>query len=112
VEGGGGGGGGAEEFPAEEMKEQVVFTSYFERGFNLTAGDFFRGLIYYYKLELVHLVPNTFTVVSTFNHFCEAYLRISLHFLFWRHLFCVNSIVKRSSPLGAVMFCLRLGLKS
>jgi hypothetical protein len=63
-----------EEFPTEDVKEQVVFVSFFERGFNLPVGDFFRGLLYYYKLELVHLLPNSITVVSTFIHFCEAYL--------------------------------------
>jgi hypothetical protein len=63
-----------EEFPSEDVKEQVVFASFFERGFNLPAGDFFRGLLYYYRLELVHLVPNSITLVSTFIHFCEAYL--------------------------------------
>jgi hypothetical protein len=63
-----------EEFPSEDVKEQVVFASFFERGFNLPVGDFFRGLLYYYQLELVHLVPNSITVVSTFIHFCEAYL--------------------------------------
>jgi hypothetical protein len=36
-----------EEFPTEDVKEQVVFASYFERGFNLRAGDFFRGQLYY-----------------------------------------------------------------
>jgi hypothetical protein len=35
-----------EEFPSEDVKEQVVFVSFFERGFNLPAGDFFRGLLY------------------------------------------------------------------
>jgi hypothetical protein len=67
-----------EEFPSEDVKEQVVFGSFFERGFNLLAGDFFRGLLYYYRLELVHLFPNSITVVSTFIHFCEAYLGIRL----------------------------------
>jgi hypothetical protein len=33
-----------EQFPSEDVKEQVVFRS-FERGFNLPVGDFFRGLI-------------------------------------------------------------------
>jgi hypothetical protein len=70
-----------------DIKEQVVFASFFERGFNLPAGDFFRGLLYYYGLELVHLVPNSITVVSTFIHFCEAYLGISPHFLLWRYFF-------------------------
>jgi hypothetical protein len=59
-----------EEFSSEDVKEQVVFSSFFKRGFNFPAGDFFRGLLYYYILELVHLVPNSITVVSTFIHFC------------------------------------------
>jgi hypothetical protein len=74
-----------EEFLSEDVKEQVVFASFFERGFNLPAGDFFRGLLYYYRLELVHLVPNSVTVVSTFIHFCEAYLGIPSHFLLSRY---------------------------
>jgi hypothetical protein len=101
-----------EEFPTEDVKDQVVSTSFFERGFNLPVGDFFRGLLYYYKLELVHLVPNFITVVSTIIHFYEVYLGISPHFLLWRYLFCVKSTSKRSGPVGAVMFCSRSGLKT
>jgi hypothetical protein len=101
-----------EDFPTEDVKEQVVFASYFERGFNLPAGEFFRGLLYYYKLELVHLVLNLFSVVMTFIHFCEAYLGILPHFLLWRHLFCVKSTGKSSGPVRPVMFCLRSGLNS
>jgi hypothetical protein len=101
-----------EEFPTEDVREQVVFASYFEHGFNLPMGDFFRGLLYYYKLELLHLVPNSVNVVSTFIHLCEAYLGISPHFLLWRYLFCGKSTGKWSGPVGAVMFCLRSGLKS
>jgi hypothetical protein len=89
-----------EEFPSEDVKEQVVFASFFERGFNLLAGDFFRGLLYYYRLELVHLVPNSITIVSTFIHFCEAYLGIPPHFTLWRYFFCVKSTGKRSGPVG------------
>jgi hypothetical protein len=77
-----------EEFPSEDVKEQVVFVSFIERGFNLPAGDFFRGLLHHYRLELVHLVPNSITVVSTFIHFCEAYLGIPPHFLLWRYFLC------------------------
>jgi hypothetical protein len=80
-----------EQFPSEDVKEHVIFTSFFERGFNLSTGDFFRGLLYYYGLELVHLVPNSITVVSSFIHFCEAYLGISPHFLLWRYFFSVKS---------------------
>jgi hypothetical protein len=34
-----------EEFPTDDVKEQVVFASYFERGFNLPVADFFRGIL-------------------------------------------------------------------
>jgi hypothetical protein len=34
-----------EEFLSEDVKEQIVFGSFFERGFNLPEGDFFRGLL-------------------------------------------------------------------
>jgi hypothetical protein len=105
-------GAAGEEFPSEDVKEQVDFASFFERDFNLPAGDFFRGLLYYYMLELVHLVPNSVTVVSTFIHFCEAYLGILPHFLLWRYFFCVISTGKRSGSVGAVMFVLRPGLKA
>jgi hypothetical protein len=101
-----------EQFPSEDVKEQAIFASFFERGFNLPAGHFFRGLLYYYQLELVHLVPNSITLVSTFIHFCEAYLGILPHFLLWRYFFYVKSTGKRSGPVGAVMFNLRSGLKA
>jgi hypothetical protein len=84
-----------EQFASEDVKEQVIFASFFKRGFNLPVGDFFRGLLYYYQLELVHFVPNSITVVSTFIHFCEAYLGISP-----RYFFCVKSTGKRSGPGG------------
>jgi hypothetical protein len=100
-----------EQFPSEDIKEQVVFASFFEHGFNLPVGNFFRGLLYYYQLELVHLVPNSITIVSTFIHFYEAYLGISPHFLLWRYFFYVKSTGKRSRPVGDMMFNLSSGLK-
>jgi hypothetical protein len=83
-----------EEFPSEDVKEQVVFASFFERGFNLPVGDLFHGLLYYYRLELVHLVPNSIIVVSTFIHFCEAYLGILSHFTLWRY-FSASRVLAR-----------------
>jgi hypothetical protein len=91
--------------------------------------------LYYYRLELVHLVPNSITVVSTFIHFCEAYLGIPPHFnsitvvstfihfceaylgipphfTLWRYFFCIKSTGKRSGLVGAIMFSLRSGLKA
>jgi hypothetical protein len=101
-----------EQFLSEDVKEQVVFASFFDRGFNLPVGDFFRGLLYYYQLELVHLVLSSITIVSTFIHFCEAYLGISPQFLLWRYFVCVKSTGKRSGLVEDVMFNLRSGLKA
>jgi hypothetical protein len=67
--GGGVEGAHCEAFPMEDNKEQVIFAPFFERDFNMPAGEFFRGLLYYYKLELVHLIPNSIIVVSSFVYF-------------------------------------------
>jgi hypothetical protein len=100
-----------EAFPTEDDKEQVVSTSFFECGFNVPVGDIFRGLPYYYKLELVHLVPNFITVVSSFIHLCEAYLGYRPIFLLWCYFFNVKTTVKCTGVVVLVMFCLRSGLK-
>jgi hypothetical protein len=50
-------------------------------------------------------------VVWSFIHFCEVYLGISPHFPLWQHLFCVKTTEKRACVVGAVIFCLRSGLK-
>jgi hypothetical protein len=52
-------GAAEEQFPSEDVKEQVVFASFFERGFNLPAGDFFHGLLYYYQMEMVPTFPTS-----------------------------------------------------
>ena len=53
-----------EAFPTENSGETVVFTSFFERGFSLPTGSFFRGLLLYYGLELTHLTPNSIGSVA------------------------------------------------
>ena len=39
-----------EEFPMEDRMEMVVFRSFYEKGFALLAGAFFRGLLFFYEL--------------------------------------------------------------
>ena len=48
-----------EEFPSEDTTEMVVFKSFYEKGFALPAGTFFRGLLHFYGLEVTHLKPNS-----------------------------------------------------
>jgi hypothetical protein len=63
-----------EEFPTEATGETVVFLMNVDCGFGVLAGDFLRGLLYFYRIELVHMVPNSITIISTFIHLCESYL--------------------------------------
>jgi hypothetical protein len=66
-----------EEFPTEGTGETVVFLAHIKRGFGIPTGDFLRGLLHFYRIELVHLAPNSITIISTFVHLCEAYLGIT-----------------------------------
>jgi hypothetical protein len=76
-----------EDFPTEGTSETVVFLAHIERGFSVPTGDFLRGLLHFYRIELVHLALNSITIISTFVHLSEAYLGIAPHFYLWRHFF-------------------------
>jgi hypothetical protein len=63
-------------FPMENVDEIVCFCSFSERGLALPTCSFFRGLLYYYGIELQHLNPNSICHISIFIHLCEAFLGI------------------------------------
>ena len=71
----------------ENMGEIIGFVPYFERGLGLPSSNFFYGLLYYYRIQLHHLTPNSFVHVTIFVHLCEAFLGIEPHFELSRHLF-------------------------
>jgi hypothetical protein len=99
-----------EEFPTEGTGETVAFLAHIERGFGVLAGDFFCGLLFFYRIELVHLVPNAITIISSFIHLCEAYLGIEPHFHLWCNFFELKKIGK-SEVVGSVGFMLRRYMK-
>ena len=43
----------------EDRMETVIFRSFYEKGFALPAGALFRGLLFFYGLEVTHLKPNS-----------------------------------------------------
>ena len=51
---------------------------------------FFRGLHFFYGLEVMHLMPNSIVHIAIFIHLCEAYLGIALYFNLWRALYRLN----------------------
>jgi hypothetical protein len=99
-----------EEFPTEGTGKTVIFLAHIERGFGVSTGDFPRGLLYFYRIKLVHLAPNSITI-ATFVHVCEAYLSIAPHFHLWCHFFELKKTGK-GAVVGSVGFMLRRNMKS
>jgi hypothetical protein len=98
-----------EPFPMENIDEIVTFYHFAERGLALPSCSFFRGLLYYYGLELHHLNPNSICHISIFIHFCEAFLGIKPHSNLFRFLFRVKPqpTSKNLSVVGGASIQLR-----
>jgi hypothetical protein len=79
-----------EPFPMEDVDEIDTFYHFAERGLALPSCSFFCGLLYYYRLELHHLNPNSICHISIFIHFYEAFLGIEPHWDLFRFLFRVK----------------------
>jgi hypothetical protein len=60
---------------------------------------------------LVHLAPNSITIIATFIHICESYLGIAPHFHLWRHFFELKKTGK-GVVVGSVSFMFRQNMKS
>jgi hypothetical protein len=91
--------------------ETVVFLAHIERIFGVLVGDFLHELLHFYRIELVHLAPNSIMIISTFVHLYEAYLGIAPHFHLWRHFFELKKMGK-GVVVGSVSFMLRQNMKS
>jgi hypothetical protein len=99
-----------EAFPTEGTSETVVFLTHIERGFGVPLDDFLRGLLHFYHIMLVHLTPNSITIIATFIHLCEVYFGIAPHFHLWRHFFELKKTSK-GVIVGSVSFMLRWNMK-
>jgi hypothetical protein len=60
---------------------------------------------------LVHLAPNSITIIAIFIHLSEAFLDITLHFHLWRHFFELKKTGK-GVVVGSVSFMLCRNMKS
>jgi hypothetical protein len=59
--------------PTLEPDEMLVIVAHFERGFTLSASDFFQDLLDYYGLQPHHLSANAMMTLSAFAAFCKGY---------------------------------------
>jgi hypothetical protein len=98
-----------EPFPMENVDEIVIFYHFAERGLALPSCSFFRGLLYFYELELHHLNPNSICHIAIFIHLCEAFLGIEPHWDLFRFLFRIKPqpIAKNLSIVGGAGIQLR-----
>jgi hypothetical protein len=73
-----------EPLPMENVDEIISFYHFSEQGLALPSCSFFRGLLYFYGLELHHLNPNSICHIALFIHFFEAFLEIEPHWDLFR----------------------------
>ena len=76
--------------PTPKSNERVVFIPHFLRGLGFALHPFIRGLMFYYGLDFHDHAPNSFLHISAFIITCEAFLRISPHFVLWLKTFNVK----------------------
>ncbi|XP_034587765.2 uncharacterized protein [Setaria viridis] len=93
----------------EHRGETVMLAHFVERGLAVPTSNFFRGILEYYKLQLVHLNPNGVLHVSIFVHLCEVYLGIPPSLELFRKLFRCKPqpSVHRTEVFGGAGFQLR-----
>jgi hypothetical protein len=98
-----------EPFPMKNVDEIVTFYHFAERGLALPSCSFFRGLLYFYGLELHHLNLNSICHIAIFIHLCEAFLGIEPHWDLFRFLFRVKPqpTAKNLSVVGGTGIQLR-----
>jgi hypothetical protein len=96
-------------FPHENVDKIVTFYRFAERGLALPSCSFFHGLLYFYRLELHHLNPNSICHITIFIHFYEAFLGIKPHWDLFRFLFRVKPqpTTKNLSVVGGTGIQLR-----
>lgn len=68
--------------------DEVVVLMYFsEHGFGLPLHPFVWVLLFYYKLEIQNLHPNSILHIVCFITLCEAFLGIDPYYKLWQYLF-------------------------
>jgi hypothetical protein len=76
--------------PFERVAETVVFKAFVERGLAIPVCDFFRGLLFYWGIQLHHQTPNSILHIAIFVHLCEAFPGIYPHFDIFKSIFFLN----------------------
>lgn len=82
----------------ENPSQTIILAPFVERGLAVPISDFFKSVLEYYELQLIHLNPNDILHLSIFVHLCEVYLDIEPSLELFRRLFrCKPSLVRLES---------------
>jgi hypothetical protein len=76
-----------EEIHTPHTNEIIVLTSFSQRGLGLLSHKILHSLLHHYKIELVHLNPNSILQIAIFVNLCECYLVIHHNFPRIKHYF-------------------------
>jgi hypothetical protein len=86
-------------YPMEKNPDEILmFVRFVERGLELSASYFFKGLLKYYSIEYLNLNPNGIFHVSVFVHFCEAFVGIKPHWVLFRKFFRLKPQPSANDP--------------
>ena len=85
--------------PYENTSEIVAYVLYFERGFGLPCSNYFSGLLYYYGIQLHHLLPNSILYILSL-YICAKLLWASSPTLSFSSIFSTtsHSQIQKKSP--------------
>jgi hypothetical protein len=61
------------ERPFEKTSEIVLFQAFVEHGFAVLVCDFLRGLLFVWRIQLRHLIPESILHIAIFIQLCEAF---------------------------------------
>jgi hypothetical protein len=87
----------------------VSFVVFRECGFSVPAGQFIRGVLFAYGLQLQHLNPNNIQQIAAFKAMCEGYLGISAHWNLFQYFFRFTCL--RDGSHAATISCANLRTK-
>jgi hypothetical protein len=101
-------------FPVPTEGYVVFVVAFYEWGFGMPPHRFLHSLLWYYDLELHHLIPSGVLHIAAFIILCEAYLLIDPELDLWKYFFPVQHPQDPKAELmifGARSFMLRWGTK-
>src|SRR5438128_543121 len=90
-----------ESFPTANTYEVVVFEPFFYWRFSLPTSSFFRGLLYWYGMELINLNPNSILHIFAFIHLCKVFPCVRPHFNLFCYLFTLK-VTQKGDQINVV----------